>query len=95
MDIIHGLPAAICLDPVLPNYLKAMSKKLALDDAWLTRGRDFNVECEHGDGAERSYLGTWRCIGFRYRNGKTGATLRRRVTRDCGSENGSAVVQDK
>jgi hypothetical protein len=28
----------MCLDPGPSKYLKAMSEKLALDDAWLTRG---------------------------------------------------------
>ncbi len=43
-----GLTPAICLDNVSSNYLKAMSKKLALNDACLGRDRDFKVGGEHG-----------------------------------------------
>jgi hypothetical protein len=34
----------MCLDTVWSNYLKAMSKKLALADACLTRGREFKMK---------------------------------------------------
>jgi len=44
----------MCLDIVLSNYLNAMSKKLAIDDACPRPGSAFRVGREHGDGVDRS-----------------------------------------
>ena len=47
----------MCLDIELSNYLKAMFKKLAIDDSCLRPGGTFKVGREHGDVVDRSCAG--------------------------------------
>jgi hypothetical protein len=59
------LPPVMCLDAVWSNYLKAMSKKLAIDDACL--GRGFKVGREQRDEwscAVSMWGGRWNLATF-------------------------------